>query len=182
MPTETHVKDGGGTWRKAKEVHYKSGGTWYKAKEVWYKSGGTWRKVFSGANVVAAISNAYVYGNGTSGTVTAYFRANTDGTHTVYAFPDAGSGGPALWYDPQTTNIGNSYYVRFTLMSGAAWNYSGSVTSGTWNILSSNRVIGYSQATIGTRNGSAKEEISADQSTVLGVNSSTWHYIEATRE
>lgn len=55
--------------------------------------------------------------------------------------------GPTLWFAPATTGIGNSYWIRFTLQSGAAWD--SGVTSGALNQLNSSRSLTWS-ATAGT--------------------------------
>jgi hypothetical protein len=48
---------------------------------------------------------------------------------------------PNNWYAPTTTGIGSSYQVRFTLLSGAAWDTG--LTSGVAYALSSARSIAY---------------------------------------
>lgn len=57
------------------------------------------------------------------------------------------STGPTRWYEPATTGIGNGYWIKFTLTSGAAWD-SGPV-DGTLYQLSSSRSLTWS-ATAGT--------------------------------
>ena len=57
------------------------------------------------------------------------------------------STGPTRWYEPATTGIGNGYWIKFTLSSGAPWD--SGVTSGSLNQLSSSRSLTWS-ATSGT--------------------------------
>lgn len=55
--------------------------------------------------------------------------------------------GPTRWYEPATTGIGNGYWIRLTLSSGAAWDTG--LVSGTLYQLSSTRSFTWS-ATSGT--------------------------------
>lgn len=57
------------------------------------------------------------------------------------------SAGPTRWYEPATTGIGNGYWIRLTLSSGAAWD--SGLVSGTLYQLSSTRSFTWS-ATAGT--------------------------------
>jgi hypothetical protein len=50
---------------------------------------------------------------------------------------------PSNWYSPTTTDIGSGYQIRFTLLSGSAWD--AGLVSGTLYALSSNRSIAWTR-------------------------------------
>lgn len=175
MAAETHINDAG-TWRKAKEIHVNDAGTWRKLKEVWINDAGTWRKVFSGGAVIASIANGDLYTEEFSSPATTSMSCVGDGSQTEIAADVIAN--PGDWYSPITAGIGNSFYVRFTRISGTAWNIGG-LTSGTWYLLSSTRTIGHSRNSPGTANSYAQQEISPDQSSVQGQNASPWHHLQA---
>ncbi len=56
------------------------------------------------------------------------------------------SSGADAWYYPTTTGIGSSYWVKFTLQSGSAWDGT-SIVSGTLYQLSSTRSITWTAST-----------------------------------
>jgi hypothetical protein len=67
---------------------------------------------------------------------------STDGTFGIthdFEYPDETV--PANWFSPTTAGIGSSYQVRFTLLTGAAWD--SGLTSGVAYALSSARSIAY---------------------------------------
>jgi hypothetical protein len=51
---------------------------------------------------------------------------------------------PTNWFTPTVANIGSSYEIRFTLLSGAAWD--SGLVSGTLYPLSSNRSIAWTRS------------------------------------
>lgn len=79
-------------------------------------------------------------------TFTATATVNTNGTITGSGnFEYVNAIVPAKnWYTPTTTGIGSSYQVRFTLVSGPAWN--AGLTSGVAYALTSARALSWSVA------------------------------------
>lgn len=78
---------------------------------------------------------------GTTDTGTITF--NTNGTITwAHTFEYGPATIPSNWYSPTTGGIGSSYQVRFTLLSGAAWD--AGLVSGTAYALSSARALAWS--------------------------------------
>lgn len=82
------------------------------------------------------------YAAGISGTYTAV----TNGTQTASSTGIDYSSCDPNWYLPTTTAIGNSYWVKFTLNSGAAWN-SGLINN-TVYALTSNRALTWTVAAL----------------------------------
>lgn len=68
---------------------------------------------------------------------------NTDGTISIDQYLISG---PSSWYTPTTAGIGSSYQIRFTLLTGVAWD--AGLTSGTLYALSSARTLTWSSSTI----------------------------------
>jgi hypothetical protein len=144
-----------GTWRKAVEFYYNDNGTWRTIKEGWYNDSGTWRQFYTnitGTVSLASVSSRYRAVADPS-TATAQVQFVADGQH---------SGIPTMsgnWYSPTTTGIGNSYWIRITLLSGDALTVNDA--SG-WTQLSSNRQAYVSQSGIGTKSSDIRIEISTD--------------------
>jgi hypothetical protein len=85
------------------------------------------------------------YGIGLSGTYTAV----TNGTQTAAstgAFENSSC--DPNWYSPTTTSIGNSYWVKFTLNSGAAWDTG--LVNNTVYALTSNRALTWTVSVLNT--------------------------------
>ena len=89
----------------------------------------------SGAGPVANLNGTI--GAAGSPPLSANVQYATNGTISGAGY----TGGPTNWYSPTTTSIGNSYWIRFTLQSGAAWNTG--LVSGTIYALSTARGITY---------------------------------------
>jgi len=104
------------------------------------------RAVSGGGPVNGSASiNGEQYGAGLSGTYTAV----TNGTQTAISngMVEYSSCDPN-WYLPTTAAIGNSYWVKFTLNSGSAWD-SGLVNN-TVYALTSNRALTWTVSTLNT--------------------------------
>lgn len=93
------------------------------------------------------------YGSGISGTYTAVTNGTQTATSTSFSF-EYSSCDPN-WYLPTTAAIGNSYWVKFTLNSGSAWD-SGLVNN-TVYALTSNRALTW---TVGTLNSAKTANVS----------------------
>lgn len=68
---------------------------------------------------------------------------NTDGTISINQYLISG---PSSWFTPTTAGIGSSYQIRFTLLTGNAWD--AGLTSGTLYALSSARTLTWSSSTV----------------------------------
>ena len=112
-----YVKDGA-AWRLAQSVYVNDGAAWRKAKAVYVNDGAAWRLVYQGLINLSGAADSYSPAKPTTakinylsnGTI-ADAGISTGGTHSYT--------GPANWYVPTTTGIGSSYYIRFTLLTGA---------------------------------------------------------------
>ena len=112
-------------------------------------------------------------------------HANTGGVSSSVNFildgtcisSGGGSGGDFAvnWYLPTTANIGNSYWVRATLLSGNAWSIG---TMGSWIAITSTRTWTLT-AGIQLRSNDTKFEIAAD---AAGLNIVYTGHITATAD
>jgi hypothetical protein len=120
----------------------------------------------AGSNGPRDLANAGPYGNTTSG----YVKITTTGNAEAY------SGGSLAatqkWYDPTTSGIGASYWVRFTVQSGSTPN-GGDYNPGlnTWLALTSDRTCGFSYLGGYDRSAVIRVEIAADSGGTTIVSS-----------
>lgn len=122
MATEFWYRESGGTYRKAKQVHYKASGTWRTAKQVWYRSGGTWRLVFAGNTIISPSPltnqtdnhNTLSPANASAQIVLSIKR---DGTFLYDKL--RGSDVSGDWVDGKHSTVGDAFEARATVTSGA---------------------------------------------------------------
>lgn len=81
------------------------------------------------------------------------------------------SSGPNAWYLPFTTGIGNGYWIRLTLSSGAAWDTG--LVSGTLYQLSSTRSFTWSASAGTSKTAVVAVEIYSDAGGTTLVTSGT---------
>lgn len=89
----------------------------------------------------------------------------TNGTITGAGY----TAGPTNWFSPTTVGIGNSYWIRFTLQSGVAWD--AGLVSGTIYALSSNRSVTWTCNTAIAKNAVVDVVIYSDSGGVTTVGS-----------
>lgn len=113
---------------------------------------------FVNSAVVSSLGTLYAYDAPSSGPAYASITFNTDGT---ISYVGDGSTGVSNWYTPTTTNVGSSYWIKFTTTSGSPW--TGGLTSGTIYALSSARTVVWQQILSGGgKTGTASVNIYAD--------------------
>jgi len=103
-------------------------------------------KSASSVTIAMSVAPYITAGNAnTSGSVTASFTLNSNGTCSALAAPITDEANyPSNWATPTTTGIGSSYWARVTVTSGTLT----SGTTGSWVQLSSNTT--WSKNTTGT--------------------------------
>ncbi len=166
MAAETHVQDAAAA-RKAKEVHVHDGTAVRAAKEVWVHDGVAARKVFQAAAIVNPLPG---------GTV---FDVVTDPEDALARLTFVGNGqvqnqySAVLhdWFVPTTTNIGNNYWIRATLQSGAL---SGGDSVGVWLNIGLSRNWQRNRTSPGTSTAQLLIEIATDSGGTNIVTSGTY--------
>jgi hypothetical protein len=91
------------------------------------------------------------------GDAIAYISVNADGT---ISYNVGGSPTSAKWFNPSGGSPGSSYYVKFTLSTGVAWD--AGLVSGTVYSLGANRQIALSRLTVGSSSNTGTISIYAD--------------------
>lgn len=86
---------------------------------------------------------------------------NTDGslTRAVGTSTDISTGMPSNWYSSVVGGIGNSYWVRCTVLTGAVTTGSG---TGVWLALSAMKEFGQQQNVVGTVTATVLIELASD--------------------
>lgn len=171
MANELHVKHSG-SWVQPKEVHVRHSGSWRNCRQVWIKQSGVWRPVFG---VIENISGFTVDDvEASPATATASITFDTTGN---IVFVGNGSDTTGLWYSPVQTGIGSSYWIKFSVGSGASWTNTGTITAGTVYALSTARTLEWTRSTTGLTFGIAQARIYSDSGgtneiAYIGINAS----------
>jgi hypothetical protein len=105
----------------------------------------------------------YLAGGGNA----ALYQFNRDGT------TDFGGSARGNWYAPTTTDIGDSYWVRFTHSSGTALDYNQATT---WTQLTTSYYFGYDPAGV-YKDGDVLVEISSASGGTPVVASGTYRIV-----
>jgi hypothetical protein len=120
----------------------------------------------AGSNGPRDLANAGPYGNTTSG----YAIVKTNGN--VEAYSGGSLAATQKWYDPTTSGIGSSYWVRFTVVSGNTPGGSDyNPGFGSWLALTSDRQVGFSYVGGYSRSAVIRIEIAADSGGAAIVSS-----------
>lgn len=151
----------GGTWRTLASGWVKVGGAWQEVQSAWVKVGGAWQQVYvaltinlSGTAISPVSDSNFALDPATA---TAGWSFNKDGDATRVS-GTAYNPTPDEWADPNTTDIGSSYWIRFTAESGDAVTIG---TLNTWLALTTTRTF-YWQVSGGILSGVVKVEIASD--------------------
>lgn len=166
----------GGTWRTPSTIAYKDGVTWRTLTAVHYNDGGTWRQVFGSGGGGSSLNLATSYGIGSTAGNAANLLFNTDGSIT-YLEDGATTNIPTQWLSSQPDAVNASLYsVRRTQVSGALGvSFTGTMTSGTWYPLTSQRGVSATSTGGATRSNVSTYDfaLTADTTTVLASTTVT---------
>jgi len=96
---------------------------------------------------------------------------NTDGTFTKASTGNGTSTylGPTEWYTPPASGVGNSYWVKFHISSGSAWD--AGLVDGTIYALSSARTVTWTSLTTQLKSGVLALTVYADAGGSITVGS-----------
>lgn len=124
MPIEFHYNDAG-TWRKLSEIHYFDDviADWRELDAVWYNDAGVFRQVFT--NKAVSLDNITANGtrntSGGSGTATAAYQLQTDGTAATRTNTNSGTDATTVtgisdnwWTGKPETSVGTDFEARAT--------------------------------------------------------------------